>query len=186
MRRVVLMVALALALPTAALANSILDYSNSTGTISASDSSLSITSTITTISVLGGGVLQTGNNLGTLSITAGAMTSGSAAAGGVFGPGALTITATGGAVLFSGTFSSATWTKGPTVGGMVEYTLNIVLNGDHGGSFQTAFFTTGDFTGRGVIASGDTFVVVPEPGTMGLLGTGLVGIAGLVRRKLKV
>jgi hypothetical protein len=69
---------------------------------------------------------------------------------------------------------------------MVEYTLNIVLNGDHGGSFQTAFFTTGDFTGRGVIASGDTFVVVPEPGTMGLLGTGLVGIAGLVRRKLKV
>ena len=81
MRRVVLMVALALALPTAALANSILDYSNSTGTISASDSSLSITSTITTISVLGGTVLQTGLNLGTLSITAGAMTSGSAAAG---------------------------------------------------------------------------------------------------------
>src|SRR5439155_2662384 len=32
--------------------------------------------------------------------------------------------------------------------------------------------------------SGDTFVT-PEPGTLGLLGTGLVGIAGLVRRKFK-
>jgi PEP-CTERM motif len=186
MRRVVLMVALALALPTAALADSILDYSNSTGSISASDSSLSITSTITTVSVVGGAILQTGDNLGTLSITAGAMTSGSAAAGGVFGPGTLTITATGGATLFSGTFSSATWTKGSTTAGMVRYTLNIDLNGNRGGSYQTAYFTTGDFTGRGLIASGDTSVVVPEPGTMGLLGTGLVGIAGLVRRKMKV
>lgn len=35
------------------------------------------------------------------------------------------------------------------------------------------------------IAVGDTSITVPEPGTLGLLGTGLVGIAGLVRRKLK-
>src|SRR6266566_4284160 len=37
--------------------------------------------------------------------------------------------------------------------------------------------------GHGAV-SGDTFVT-PEPGTLGLLGTGLVGIAGLVRRKFK-
>ena len=35
------------------------------------------------------------------------------------------------------------------------------------------------------IAVGDTSIAVPEPDTLGLLGTGLVGIAGLVRRKLK-
>jgi hypothetical protein len=36
----------------------------------------------------------------------------------------------------------------------------------------------------GGLVSGDS-IVTPEPGTLGLLGTGLVGLAGIVRRKLR-
>jgi hypothetical protein len=37
--------------------------------------------------------------------------------------------------------------------------------------------------GVGHITLGNTQLAVPEPGTLGLFGTGLVGIAGMFRRK---
>ncbi len=74
-------------------------------------------------------------------------------------------------------------------------TFTIALSGDGrkvsnvtGTNFAVSAFSNGGGLTDIVIGktvSGDT-IVAPEPGTLGLLGTGLVGIAALVRRKLKV
>jgi hypothetical protein len=41
------------------------------------------------------------------------------------------------------------------------------------------------FNGSAAISSGDINVAVPEPGTLALFGTGLIGIAGLIRHRSK-
>jgi hypothetical protein len=195
MKRVVWMgVLLILALPMAAFASSI-DFGNFGGSVSGSASGLTVSSTLMTVTGLSGGPFN-GPNLGTVTINvgcpAGGCTSTLLANGGTFGSGTITITSNGSGgltagTLFSGTFSSATWTLEPfTVGGNHEYVLTIGFAGGNGSTFQVAIVTgKGFFNGTGDIESGDTTVVVPEPGTLGLLGTGLVGVAGLVRRKLK-
>jgi hypothetical protein len=57
------------------------------------------------------------------------------------------------------------------------------------GATQQLTINTGKgfFDGGTTLASGDSnlALVVPEPGSLGLLGTGLIGLGGVVRRKLK-
>jgi hypothetical protein len=173
MKKVVLLAVLALALPTVALANTV-DYvgqalSGNPATVTGgvtSNGSLSIT--FSSLSVNGGAFAA-----GTVAIS---VTLNSTSCGtGCFdiAGGTVVIKDASNAVLFSGTFSS---------GNAIQLGNSITLQG----------ITTGGNTIAGVInlgrggwvGSSDT-IVTPEPGTLGLLGTGLVGLAGIVRRKLR-
>jgi len=200
MKRVLWLTVLALALPLTAFANSV-DFTNSGGILAGSNSGLSLTgSALIAVNGLNGLGLVTGNNLGSVSFSTGALSGGSLQMGGTFAAGgSFAITGNGSSgipngTIFSGTFSGpATWTLVTLANGTHNYTLTGIVTGTLGSGFYTNGVTVqltintgrGFFNGRTHISSGDTNVVVPEPGSLSLLGTGLLGLAGVVRRKLK-
>src|ERR1051325_10428551 len=96
MKKLVLLAALALALPIAAFADSGVDYTNSGGTLTGSSSGLSLSgSVLSVVNRFHGGGKITGD-LGSVSFTTGALLSGSLQTGGTLdGGGSFIITGNG-------------------------------------------------------------------------------------------
>jgi hypothetical protein len=200
MKRMLWLLLLALALPVAGFASSV-DFTNSAGTLSGSNAGLSLSgSTLIAVNGLDGLGLVTGN-LGSVAFSTAALSSGSLQMGGTFAAGGsfvVTGNGTGGipnGVIFNGSFSGpVTWSLITLANGTHAYTLTGSLTGTwftgqtvNGAVVQlTINVGKGFFNGSTQISSGDTNISVqPEPGSLTLLGTGLVGLAGILRNKFK-
>lgn len=206
MKQIVWLLLLTLALPVAAFANSV-DFTNSGGTLSGSNSGLSLSGS-TLIAINGPPLGLITGDLGSVTFSTGALATGSLQTGGTFAAGgSFVITGNGtdgipNGVIFSGTFSGpVAWTLITLSNGTHNYTLTGALSGTWftgasvvGATVQLTVNTgKGFFNGSTTLSSGDTnisgnglrTITTPEPASISLLGTGFICLAGLLRRKLK-
>jgi hypothetical protein len=153
-----------------------------------SDSGIGIVSCLTKVS-FDGNVLFSGH-VGTIAFDTGSFT-GSLLGGGLFNGGTFDIDVNGfGTVLFANDFAG-TWTKISDDLFKLVGTFSATVDGLHLSGTTTQFFELENEDGRLTFddVHGKTCISpspVPEPGTLTLLGTGLLSMGAFVRRKLAV
>jgi len=186
-------------LAQATLADQSRDFKNIGGALSESSADLSLTGSILDAIAPFSGTPAVGRT-GIVSFPAGVLVSGSVQMGAIFARGVtFTISGTGTSgivdgVLFSGAFTGpVSWTLTTLANGTHNYILTAVVTGIVASSpvrrvsVQLTVNTgKGFFNGSTTMAGEDTTVVsfVPEPSTLAMLSTGLLAIAGGVRRRL--
>jgi hypothetical protein len=202
MRRVAVIVGLlALLLPAAAWTDGI-NLTNQFGSVNVTNAG--VISKGSELMSYDGIVAPHGRSLGSVSFSTGAFTGASIFSGGTFSSvGSTFIVTSGGGhygqppkgTIFSGSFvGPISWTLVSQTG---KFMYNFTLSGTIYGMLYTGRDVTGTTTQditlyknqwsqdhMGLIRLGNSHLNVPEPGTLGLLGTGLIAMAGSMRRKL--